>query len=41
VDREEFVTAVSGNNMSTAAADPLVAERLSTDPPGHSDLPAS
>src|SRR6516165_645674 len=32
--REEFLTAVTGNSMSIAAADALVAERLSTDPPG-------
>src|SRR6516225_5995501 len=31
--REEFLTAVTGNSMSIAAADALVAERLSTDPP--------
>ena len=31
--REEFLTAVTGNSMSKAAADALVAERLSTDPP--------
>jgi CRP-like cAMP-binding protein len=38
--REEFLTAVTGNNMSTAAADALAAQRLSTDPPDHSDGPA-
>jgi Cyclic nucleotide-binding domain/Major Facilitator Superfamily len=31
--REEFLTAVTGNSMSKAAAHALVAERLSTDPP--------
>ena len=31
--REEFLTAVTGNSMSKAAADALAAERLSTDPP--------
>jgi hypothetical protein len=30
--REEFLTAVTGNSMSQAAADALVAKRLSTDP---------
>src|SRR5215469_6736167 len=30
--REEFLTAVTGNSMSKAAADALAAERLSTDP---------
>ena len=35
--REEFVTAVTGNSMSRAAADALVAQRLSTDPPDRGD----
>jgi predicted MFS family arabinose efflux permease len=35
--REEFLTAVTGNTTSAAAADALAAQRLSTDPPGHSD----
>jgi hypothetical protein len=35
--REEFLTAVTGNGMSKAAADALAAQRLSTDPPDHSD----
>jgi len=35
--REEFLTAVTGNSMSKAAADALAAQRLSTDPPDHSD----
>jgi MFS family permease len=38
--REEFLTAVTGNNMSTAAADALAAQRLSTDPPDRTDGPA-
>jgi hypothetical protein len=35
--REEFLTAVTGNSMSKAAADALAAERLSTDPPDRGD----
>jgi hypothetical protein len=35
--REEFLTAVTGNSMSKAAADAVAAQRLSTDPPDHSD----
>ena len=35
--REEFLTAVTGNSMSKAAADALAAQRLFTDPPDHSD----
>jgi hypothetical protein len=38
--REEFLTAVTGNSMSTAAADELAAQRLSTDPPNRTDGPA-
>jgi Cyclic nucleotide-binding domain len=38
--REEFLTAVTGNSMSKAAADALMAERLSTDPPDRGDGPA-
>jgi CRP-like cAMP-binding protein len=34
--REEFLTAVTGNSTSVAAADALAAQRLSTDPPGRS-----
>jgi Cyclic nucleotide-binding domain len=40
LSREEFLTAVTGNTMSKAAADALAAQRLSTDPPGRSDGPA-
>jgi len=35
--REEFLTAVTGNSMSKAAADALAAERLSTDPADRGD----
>jgi hypothetical protein len=35
--REEFLTAVTGNSMSKAAADALAAQRLSTDAPDRSD----
>ena len=35
--RKEFLTAVTGNSASVAAADALVAQRLSTDPPGRGD----
>jgi MFS family permease len=35
--REEFLTAVTGNSMSMAAAGALMAQRLSTDPPGRSN----
>jgi len=38
--REEFLTAVTGNSTSTAAAGALAAQRLSTDPPDRSDGPA-
>src|SRR5215831_12483848 len=38
--REEFLTAVTGNSTSMAAADALAAQRLSTDPPGRGDGPA-
>jgi MFS family permease len=38
--REEFLTAVTGNSTSMAAADALAAQRLSTDPPGRDDSPA-
>jgi len=35
--REEFLTAVTGNSTSTAAAGALAAQRLSTDPPDRND----
>jgi predicted MFS family arabinose efflux permease len=35
--RHEFLTAVTGNSMSKAAADALVAQRLSTHPPDRGD----
>ncbi|MGH3233659.1 MAG: cyclic nucleotide-binding domain-containing protein [Streptosporangiaceae bacterium] len=35
--REEFLTAVTGNSASMAAADALAAERLSTDAPDRGD----
>src|SRR5215472_3521848 len=38
--REEFLTAVTGNSTSRAAADALVAQRLSADPPDRRDGPA-
>ena len=38
--RQEFLTAVTGNSMSQAAADKLVAARLSTHPPDRGDGPA-
>jgi Cyclic nucleotide-binding domain len=38
--REEFLTAVTGNSTSKAAADALTAQRLSTDAPDRSDGPA-
>jgi len=38
--REEFLTAVTGNSTSRAAADALAAQRLSTDEPDRSDGPA-
>ena len=38
--REEFLTAVTGNRTSRAAADALAAQRLSTDEPDRSDGPA-
>jgi predicted MFS family arabinose efflux permease len=37
--REEFLTAVTGNSMSKEAADVLVAQRLSADPPDRNDGP--
>jgi MFS family permease len=37
--REEFLTAVTGNSTSMAAADALAADRLSTDPPDRGDGP--
>jgi Cyclic nucleotide-binding domain/Major Facilitator Superfamily len=40
LDREEFLTAVTGNSTSMAAADALVAQRLAADPPGRGDGPA-
>jgi MFS family permease len=38
--REEFLTAVTGNSTSKAAADALAAQRLSAGPPDRSDGPA-
>ena len=38
--REEFLTAVTGNSTSMAAADALAAQRLSTDAPDRNDGPA-
>lgn len=38
--RDEFLAAVTGNSTSKTAADALAAQRLSTDPPDHSDGPA-
>jgi len=38
--REDFLTAVTGNSASKAAADTLTAQRLSTDAPDRSDGPA-
>ena len=35
--REAFLTAITGNSMSKAAADTLAARRLSADPPDHND----
>jgi predicted MFS family arabinose efflux permease len=35
--REQFLTAVTGNPASKTAADELTAQRLSADPPDHSD----
>ena len=35
--REEFLTAVTGNSISTMAANALAAQRLSTDPPDRND----
>jgi predicted MFS family arabinose efflux permease len=37
LDREEFLTAVTGNSTSMAAADELAAQRLAADPPGRGD----
>jgi MFS family permease len=37
LSRDEFLTAVTGNSTSQAAADALAAQRLSTDPPGRGD----
>jgi MFS family permease len=37
LSREEFLTAVTGNSTSQAAADALAAQRLSTDPPDRGD----
>jgi hypothetical protein len=37
LSREEFLTAVTGNSTSMAAADTLAAQRLSTDVPDRSD----
>jgi CRP-like cAMP-binding protein len=41
LSRDEFITAVTGNSTSMAAADALAAQRLSTDPPDRGDGPAS
>src|SRR5215469_8954842 len=38
--REAFLTAVTGNSTSMAAADALAAQRMSTDPPARGDGPA-
>jgi hypothetical protein len=38
--REEFLTAVTGNSTSKAAADALAAQRLSNDAPDRNDGPA-
>ena len=38
--REEFLTAVTGNSTSMAAADAVAAQRLSTDAPDRKDGPA-
>jgi len=38
--REEFLTAVTGNSTNMAAADALVAERLSAGAPDRTDEPA-
>jgi hypothetical protein len=38
--REEFLTAVTGNSTSKAAADALAAQRMSADAPGRNDGPA-
>jgi len=38
--REEFLTAVTGNSTSMAAADAVAAQRLSTDAPDRNDGPA-
>jgi CRP-like cAMP-binding protein len=40
LSRDEFLTAVTGNSTSMAAADALAARRLSTDPPDRGDGPA-
>src|SRR5258708_5977625 len=40
LSREDFLTAVTGNSASKAAADTLTAQRLSTDAPDRSDGPA-
>ena len=37
LDREAFLVAVSGNSMSSAAADALVSQRLTADSPGDPD----
>jgi hypothetical protein len=37
LSRDEFLTAVTGNSTSMAAADALAAQRLSTDPPDRGD----
>jgi len=38
--RDEFLTAVTGNSTSEAAAHALAGQRLSADPPGRADGPA-
>jgi hypothetical protein len=37
LDREEFLIAVTGNSMSSAAANALVTQRLAADPPADPD----
>ena len=37
LDREAFLVAVTGNDISSAAADALVTQRLAADPPAGPD----
>jgi hypothetical protein len=37
--RQEFLTAITGNSTSMAAADTLAAQRLDADPAGDGDRP--